>query len=91
LYYIGVFIILSIILDNPTHHNNSNQLVYFFIYKSKEMDGSVIEINDSVITIESDADVEDGEVKETDNEIIDITAKSSPPTTPKETNNKVQH
>jgi len=55
------------------------------------MDGSVIEINDSVITIESDADVEDGEVKETDNEIIDITAKSSPPITPKETNNKVQH
>lgn len=54
------------------------------------MDGSVIEINDSVITIESDADVEDGEVKETDNEIIDITAKSSPPTTPKETNSKLQ-
>ncbi|KAM8714288.1 hypothetical protein ACLKA7_014423 [Drosophila subpalustris] len=54
------------------------------------MDKSVIVIDDSIITVDSDADVEDGEVKETDNnEIVNITANSLPPPSPaNETNSK---
>ncbi|XP_034103622.1 zinc finger CCHC domain-containing protein 8 homolog [Drosophila albomicans] len=50
------------------------------------MDASVIEINDSVITIESDADVEDGEVNDTDVEIINLTANSQSPSNPPQSN-----
>lgn len=53
------------------------------------MDNSVIEINDSIITVDSDADVEDGEVQEIDTDVVNI-VKSTPPSSPQETNNQVQ-
>ncbi|XP_032591558.1 zinc finger CCHC domain-containing protein 8 homolog isoform X2 [Drosophila grimshawi] len=58
------------------------------------MDDSVIVINDSITTIESDADadVEDGEVTEADTEHVNIAAKSRqsppPPVPTRETNNE---
>lgn len=65
--------------------------LYLFI--KSEMDESVIEINDSIISIPSDTDMEDGEVKEagdSSSDVIEITAKpASPPpqpTVPKQSN-----
>ncbi|XP_032291885.1 zinc finger CCHC domain-containing protein 8 homolog isoform X1 [Drosophila virilis] len=46
------------------------------------MDNSVIEINDSIITIDSDADVEDGEVREVEENAVNIAAKEQPPPSP---------
>lgn len=57
------------------------------------MDQSVIEINDSIITIDSDADVEDGEVLEISTEKTNSAANLQQPPIeePNETtNHKVQ-
>lgn len=57
--------------------------LYLFI--KSEMDESVIEINDSIISIPSDTDIEDGEVKEADdssNDVIEIAAKPASPPQP---------
>lgn len=57
--------------------------LYLFI--KSEMDQSVVEINESIISILSDTDIEDGEVKETEDsstEVIEITAKTESPTHP---------